>query len=240
MKTKLKNKVVVITGSNQGLGKELSQKLARLGARIALVARTEKLLNQVKLKITKDGGIAEYFVCDVTVQQQANKTVKEIVKTFGTIDVLVNGAGIWTTDEFEEERPELVEQAFKVNSIGPIYFTKAVLPIMKKKNRGHIFNVISKAGLDIPENKDWLTYTATKWAVTGYTKALKYALEGTKIKVTGFYPGGFESNIFETAGEKEAHNQPWMMRTSNVADAIVYALNTPDDLWINSIGMSNL
>lgn len=236
----LKNKVVIVTGASQGLGKELSQKLAKLGVKAALVARTEKLLKGVKGKINKSGGTAEYFVCDVTNQKQVSETVKRILKTFKTIDILVNGAGIWTTDEFEEKRPELIELSFKVNSIGPIYFTKAVLPIMKKKNKGHVFNVVSKAGLDLPENKDWPTYTATKWAMTGYTKALKYALEGTRIKVTGFYPGGFESNIFETLGEKDAHNQPWMMRTSDVADAIVYALNTPEDLFINSIGMSNI
>jgi len=236
----VKGKVVLVTGASQGLGRELSQKLARLGARVALVARTEKLLKEVKNSIKKAGGQAEYFVCDVTSQKQVNGAVKAVVKTFGTIDILFNGAGIWTTDEFEKEKPELVEQSFKVNSIAPIYFVKAVLPIMKKKNTGHIFNVVSKAGLDTPENKDWPTYSATKWAVTGYTRALKYALEGTKIKVTGFFLGGFESNIFETAGEKEAHNQPWMMRTSDVAEAIVYALNAPDDLWINSIGMSNI
>ena len=111
---------------------------------------------------------------------------------------------------------------------------------MKKVYYGHIFNVISKAGLDLPENKDWPTYTATKWAITGYTKALQHQLKGTKIKVTGFYPGGFESNIFETLGEKDAHNQPWMMRTSDVAKVIVYVLSRPDDLFINSIGMSNI
>ena len=180
----VKGKVVIVTGASQGLGKELSLKLAKLGAKVALVARTEKLLKEVKQAIAKEGGTTEYFVCDVAEQVQVNKTVKEIVKTFSTVDVLFNGAGIWTTDEFEENRPELVEQAFKVNSMGPIYFTKAVLPILKKKNSGHIFNVVSKAGLDLPENKDWLTYTATKWAVTGYTRALKYSLEGTKIKVT--------------------------------------------------------
>lgn len=236
----VKNKVIVVTGASQGLGKELSQKLGELGAKIALVARKKDLLKKVKTIIVKAGGTAEYFVCDVTSRNEVNKTVEQIVKTFGTIDILFNGAGIWTTNELEEKRPELVENAFKVNAIGPIYFTKAVLPIMKRKNSGHIFNVISKAGLDLPENKDWLTYTATKWAMTGYTRALKYALEGAKIKVTGFFPGGFESNIFETAGEKDAHNQPWMMRTGDVANAIIYALNAPDDLLINSIGISNI
>ena len=140
----------------------------------------------------------------------------------------------------KKKKPELVFNSISVNSLGPIYFTKSVLPLMKKSNSGHILNVISKAGLDLPENKDWPTYSASKWAITGYTRALQNQLLGTKVKVTAFYPGGFESNIFETAGEKDAHNQPWMMRTSDVADAIIYALNAPEDLLINSIGMSNI
>jgi len=236
----VKDKVVVITGASQGLGKELALQLGELGARLALVARTEKLLIELKSNLTKDGVDAEYYVCDVTNLQQVTKTTQDIIATFGRIDILVNGAGIWTTDEFEEKKPELIEQAFKVNSIGPIYFTKTVLPLLKKQNAGHLFFVISKAGLDIPENKDWPTYTATKWAVTGYSQALKDQLAGTKVKVSRLFPGGFESNIFETLGEKDAHNQPWMMRTSDVASAIVYTLNAPDDLWINTIGMSNI
>jgi len=236
----IKNKVVIITGASSGLGKELSFQLAKLGAKIALVSRSEQSLKEVKSKILEEGGIAEYFVCDVTDFAKVNSTTKSIQNHFGTIDILVNGAGIWTTDEFEEGRPELIEQAFKVNSIGPIYFTKSVLPIFNKNNSGHLFFVISKAGLDLPENKDWPTYTATKWAMTGYTQSLKGQLEGTKIKISRLFPGGFESNIFETLGEKDAHNQPWMMRTSDVAEAIVYTLNAPDDLWINTIGMSNI
>lgn len=236
----VKDKVVIVTGASQGLGRELSQQLAKLGAKIALVARKENLLKEVKLTIEKQGGIAKYFTCDVTSYQQVQETVKKISHEFGTIDILVNGAGIWTRDEFEDKNPELIEQAFKVNSMGPIYFTKAVLPILKKKNKGHLFYVISKAGLDLPENKDWPTYAATKWAITGYTQSLKGALEGTKIKVSRLFPGGFESNIFETLGEKDAHHQPWMMRTEDVANAIIYTLNAPEDLWINTVGLSNI
>ena len=235
----VKGKVIIVTGASQGLGKELSLQLSKLGAKLALISRNEALLKDIKSHISENGGESEYFVCDVSDLNQVQETIKKVTAKFGTIDVLVNGAGIWTTDEFEENRPELIEQAFKVNSIGPIYLTKTLLPIFKKQNSGHIFNVISKAGLDIPDNKDWPTYAATKWAMTGYTQALKYHLQDTKIKVTGFFPGAFESNIFETLGEKDAHNQPWMMRTADVASAIVFTLNAPEDLWINTIGMSN-
>lgn len=231
----LKNKIVVITGASQGLGKALSIKLADMGAKIAMVSRNEKLLNEVKKEINNNNGESEVFVCDITKIDQVKKTVDKILEKFGNIDILVNGAGIWTTDEFEEKNPELIEKAFEVNAIGHIYFIKTVLPFMKKLNKGHILNVISKAGLDLDENKDWATYSATKWAMTGYTKALKYGLAETKIKVSAIYPGAFESNIFETAGESEAHNQPWMMKTSEVVEAIVYALNQPESLSIDAI-----
>lgn len=237
----IKNKVILLTGASQGLGKELALQLSVKGAKLALIARTEKLLNEVK-ELTVKGGSAEteIFVCDITDRENVKNTVKVVIEKFGTIDILVNNAGIWTTEELEEEKPELIENSFKVNAIGHIYLLKEVLPIMKANNKGHILNVISKSGLDIPENKDWPTYAATKWAMTGYTKALAYSLAGTKIKVTAFYPGGFESNIFETAGERDAHNQPWMMRTCDVAEAIVDALNKPNDLLIRSIEMSNI
>jgi len=234
----LENKIIVITGASQGLGKALSIEIGKLGGKVIMIARTKKLLNEIKNNIIENGGEAEYFICDVTEFKQVKKTTEKIIEKFGNIDILVNGAGIWTSDEFEESNPELIEKAFKVNSIGPIYMTKSVLLGMKKNNSGHILNVISKAGLDIDENGDWPTYTATKWALTGYTKALRYQLKETKIKVSAIYPGGFESNIFETAGEEEAHNQPWMMKTSEVVETILYILNQPEELFIGSIELS--
>ena len=237
----LNNKTIIITGASQGLGKELSLQVAKLGAKVALVSRTKTDLEKVKSEIIKQGGNAEVFVCDVTNQQQVNETTSLIKNHFGTIDILVNGAGIWTTDELESSRPELIEQTFKVNSVGPIYFIKAVLPIFKQKNSGQIINVISVAGLDRPDNKDWPTYTASKWALTGYTKALVHLLADTKIKVGAFYPAGFESNIFENSGEKEeTHNQPWMMRTEDVARSIVFMLDAPEDFQIKSVEISNI
>src|SRR3989344_91237 len=115
----VKNKVVIVTGASQGLGKELSRQLSVLGAKIALVARTKTDLEKVRDNINKKGGTSEACVCDVTNQKQVLDTVEAITKHFGNIDVLGNGAGIWITDEIEEKRPELIEQSFKVNSMGP-------------------------------------------------------------------------------------------------------------------------
>lgn len=233
----MKNKVVVITGASQGLGKELSLGLAKPGNKMALVARGEERLKQIKDKINKNGGTAEYFVCDVTKVNQIKETIKKIINKFGKIDVLINGAGVFSLDELENEKPELTEEVLKVNSVGTINFIRLVLPYMEKADSGHIVNVISRAGLELEENKDWMTYTASKWAVTGYTKALQAKLTKTAIKVSGIYPGAFESNIFEKVGYKEAHNQDWMMKTSQVAGAIVWVLNQPDKIEVSSLSL---
>ena len=71
--------------------------------------------------------------------------------------------------------------------------------------------------------------------MTGFTNALQIELAETNIKVTGFFPGGFDSNIFENAEMTDAHDQPWMMKTEDVADIIVFALTRPDDMLMEKI-----
>lgn len=235
---KLKNKVVVITGSSQGLGESLSYKLAKEGASIALLARTESLLKKVKEKIVNDGGEAEYFMCDIRNLQQIKRAVKQIKDKFGKIDILVNNAGVWTDEELEKERPELRKNAFETNALGNINFTYELLPLLKKQGRGHILNVISTAG--VGDNALWKTYGATKWAMVGFSKALRCSLKDTKIKVTLFLPGGFDSNLYENAGRPNPHNQPWMMKTDDVADIIVFALTQPNDVQIEQIIVSKI
>lgn len=240
---KLKNKVIIITGSSQGLGECLAYKLAKEGAQIALLARTESLLRRVKGKIVKDGGRAEYFVCDIRDLKQVKQAVSEIKKRFTKVDILVNNAGVWTDEELEKKRPELRQNAFNTNALGHINFTYELLPILKRQKKAHIFNVISTAGAsDIPsgDNTLWKTYGASKWAMVGFSKDLRNSLRDTKIKVTQYFPGGFESNLYENAGRPNPHNQPWMMKTEDVADVIVFALTRPDDVHVEKIVVSKM
>lgn len=240
---KLKNKNVLIVGAGSGLGKCIAVKMAREGARVGLVARTEKELIAVKNIITKDNGIAEYFVCDIRNLQQIKSTVSMFIKKFGNIDFLINNAGIWTDEELEKNNPELRKKALETNTLGNINFTYEILPYFKKKNYGYIFNVISSAGAnDTPAGNNvlWKTYGASKWAMTGFTKALREELQGTKIKVTGFFPGGFESMLYEKAKRKDAHKQPWMMKTEDIADIVLFILTRPEDVMIERVVVSKI
>jgi len=235
---KLKDKVVVITGAGSGLGKEIAIKASQEGARVVLVSLSEEELRQVKQQILKEGRSVEYFVCDITDLKAIKKTVKNILAKFKVIDILVNNAGIWTDEELEKNNPDLRKKALEINTLGNINFTYEVLPHFKEKNKGYIFNVISTSGIgDIPAGNNvlWKTYGASKWALTGFTKALREELINTKIKVTGFHPGGFDSNLYEKAKRQNPHSQPWMMKTTDVADVVIFALTRPDDVLLERI-----
>jgi len=235
---KLKNKVIIITGAGSGLGKSLAIKVAKQGAVVALVGRDKKELEEVKNKILKNKGKAEYFVCDIRQFDEIKKTVKKIFNKFKKVDILVNNAGIWTDEELERKNPERRKLALETNVLGHINFTYEILPYFKKNNQGYIFNVISTSGVsDSPSGNNilWKTYGASKWAMRGFTNALIEDLKNTKIKVTGFYPGGFDSMLYEKAKRKNPHNQPWMMKTDDIADIIVFILTRPDDVMIESI-----
>lgn len=234
---KLIDKVIIITGASSGLGETLAYKITEVGAKVALVARSKEKLENVRKRIIKKGGIAEYFVCDITELKQVKKTTRKIIQKFRTIDILVNNAGIWTDENLEKDNPLLRKKALETNTLGNIQFTYEVLPILKKQKFGYIFNVISTAGTESSSSGNllWKTYGATKWAMTGFTKALIDELKNSKIKITSFYPGGFESSLYENAGRPNPHNQPWMMKTEDVADIIVFALTRPNDVLMEKI-----
>jgi NADP-dependent 3-hydroxy acid dehydrogenase YdfG len=233
----MKDKVVVITGASEGLGKKVAMKLAAEGAKVALVAHNESKLDEVRQAI---GENAHAYVCDVSVAEQVRQASGQILKDFGRIDILINNAGVWTDEELEKDDPGLRRKAFEVNTLGTIEFVKAFEPSFRAQNGGHILNVISTSGTNDTSSGDntrWQSYGATKWALAGFTRALKdsFAAEGVKTKVTGFYPGGFDSNLYENANRPNPHNQPWMMQTEDVADALIFCLTRPADMLVEKL-----
>ncbi len=233
----MKDKVVIITGASEGLGKTVASKLQEMGAKLALVS-----LDEEKLRLAADeiGQNTKIYPCDITEPEQIKSVVKKILSDFGQIDVLVNNAGVWTDEEIEKSRPEQRRKVIETNALGNIEFTKSVEPIMLEQKNGHILNVISTSGNSDTSSGDntlWQTYGASKWAMSGFTRALKDSLDGTGIKVTGFYPGGFESNLYENANRssKDSHNQPWMMKTEDVADTLIFCLTRPEDALIEKL-----
>jgi short-subunit dehydrogenase len=123
----------------------------------------------------------------------------------------------------------------EINTLGPIQVTEEILPLFRKNNKGWIFNVISSAAhveSDVAFSK---AYAASKWGLEGYAKALRDDLKNTKIYVSDFLPGGFDSMLYEKAKRNNPHNQPWMMKTDDVADIAVFMLTRPENMLIKQI-----
>ncbi len=231
----MKDKIIVITGASEGLGKAVATKLIADGAKVALVAHNEDKLSQVAQDL---GEGAHPYVCDVSSADQIRQAVKKILDDLGRVDILINNAGIWTDEELEKDDPNRRRKAFEVNTLGTIEFVKALEPMLREQNSGHILNVISTGGTNDTSSGDntlWQSYGATKWALAGFTRALKDSLGDTKIKVTGFYPGGFDSNLYENASRPDPHGQPWMMQTDDVADALIFCLTRPADVLVEKL-----
>lgn len=231
----MQDKVIIITGASEGLGKAVASRLVGEGATIALVAKNEAMLTRAAQTL---GAQAHPYVCDVTSPEQIANTVQRILGDFGRVDILINNAGVWTDEELEKNDPSRRRQAIEVNTLGTIEFTKAVEPILRIQNSGHVLNVISTSGTNdtnAGDNTLWQTYGASKWALAGFTRAFKDSLVGTNIKVTGFYPGGFDSNLYENASRPDPHNQSWMMQIDDVADALLFCLTRPADVLIEKL-----
>ena len=231
----MKDKIIVITGASEGLGKATAAKLIAEGSTVALIAHDENKLHAVAQEL---GSNAHPYVCDVSQPNQIQQTVQQVLDDFGRVDILINNAGIWTDEELEKDDPSRRRKAFEVNTLGTIEFTKALEPTFRRQNSGHVLNVISTSGTNdtsAGDNTLWQSYGATKWALAGFTRAFKDSLEGTNVKVTGFYPAGFDSNLYENASLPDPHDQPWMMKTEDVADALIFCLTHPSDMLIEKL-----
>lgn len=228
----LADKVILITGASTGLGKALALRLAKEKTKLVLHARTASKLQEVTTKIKEEGGVCSCFTCDVTDIQQMKHAVSYVLEAYGRIDILVNNAGIWHEGSTESHPKDKILEMLKVNCAGVMFMTQEVLPIMKKQNEGQIFNIVSVAGVEPAAN--WGIYTATKYAVRGFTESLKLELSGSGIKVLGFFPGGMNTDLFDASGFPKGE-APWMMNKDDIAEIITFILKQPADIAIDHV-----
>lgn len=225
-------KTIVITGGSEGLGKEIAKCLSNENTVIILSNNKDKLIiaaNELK---------CNYYLCDITKYEMIENVVKDIVKKFGSIDVLINNAGVWLAGDITENTKELINNCIDVNIKGPIYMTKAVLPYMYKNNNGMIINVCSQSSFDTDDFAS--VYTTSKWAMRGFTRSIQKDLgkSKTNIKVTGFYPGFIQTNIFKNAGND--YDTSTGLETEKVAKAIKFIIECDDDVLIPELGIKDI
>jgi short-subunit dehydrogenase len=195
-------RLAVITGGSSGIGAATAQALARRGARVALLARTQADLENVADDIRRAGGQACAYPVDLGDAEAAEQTARGITAEMGLPDILINSAGAGRWLFAEETTPAEARQMMAAPYFAAFFITRAFLPEMLKRNSGVIVTINSPAAR-IP----WpgaTAYVAARWALYGFTEALRADLSGTGLRVTSVVLGKVNSPYFiHNAGVEE-------------------------------------
>lgn len=187
-------KSIIITGAGSGLGKELALRYGRLGYHLLLIGRTLEKLKVVEEQILTENGHADSFAVDISSPSEIQAFISHAGKQY-TLYGLINNAGIGHFGPFEQMPLSEIEEMLRINVLGTMYLSQAILPYLAEKNEGLIMNIISTAGLRGKINESG--YAASKFAVRGFTESLQieYALTGINIKAV--YMGGMDTPFWD-------------------------------------------
>jgi len=194
---KLSGKVAIVTGAASGMGKAIAELFAQEGAKVVASDLNAEGVQAVVQGIEAKGGTAIAVAANVAKEEDVQNLVDTAVSTYGTVDILINNAGIM--DNFvpaAEITDELWERVFAVNTTGPMRTTRRVLPIFMEKRSGAIVNIASIGGLQ--GSRAGATYTASKHAVIGFTKNVGFQYAEYGIRCNAIAPGGVNTNIGTT------------------------------------------
>jgi short-subunit dehydrogenase len=195
-------KKIVVTGASKGIGKAIALYFGAQGFDVAICARDAKKLEAVAAELRATGALVISSVCDVTNQQQILQFAAEVEKQWGCIDVLVNNAGQYLPGRVIDEPQGHLEQLIETNLYSAYYFSRAFVGKMMAQKSGHIFNISSIAGLQAYPNGG--SYSISKFAMTGLSKALREELKNEGVKVTNVAPGATYTDSWAGANLPES------------------------------------
>jgi short-subunit dehydrogenase len=219
-----KDSVAVVTGAASGIGRALSIELARLGAAVAIADVNESALTETARLAEKHGVKVSAHLVDVSDKKQMEDFAKDVLDQHGRATHLINNAGVAMLGNVEELSIEDIEWLMGINFWGVVYGIKFFLPTLKQQNQAHIVNISSVFGLISPAGQS--AYSASKFAVRGFSEALTHELEGTNVFVSTVHPGGIKTNIARTARVGKAANPKQLELAANMFDKV--AITPPE------------
>ena len=222
----MKNKVVIITGASSGIGKSLAVVFAKAGANVVVAARNMEKLIQLKEEL-KDFNVLP-IQTDVSKEADCKRLIDETIRHYGTIDILINNAGISMRAIFEEVDLNVIRQLMDINFWGTVYCTKFAFPYILK-NKGSVVGVSSIAGYKgLPARTG---YSSSKFAMQGFLETLRIENLKKGLHVLIACPGFTASNIRNTALSKNGTmqgesplNEDKLMTSEEVAEQILKAI----------------
>jgi NAD(P)-dependent dehydrogenase (short-subunit alcohol dehydrogenase family) len=199
----LVEKLVVITGGSRGLGLALAREFSRKGAKLALLARDREELERAAADLRNSGGEVTTWTCDVQRDQDVEETISAIGRKYGRIDILVNNAGIMLVAPLDLMVKEDFEEAMNVHFWAAYRVTMAALPFLKQSRPSRIVNISSIGGrVAIPH---MAPYCASKFAVAGFSDAIRSELASSGVSVTSVSPGLMRTGSHINAEFKGSH-----------------------------------
>jgi len=236
----IKDKVVIVTGASSGIGLATALAFSKAGAKVAIGARRIDRLEKLQNEILQNDGQVILQKLDVTQKLDCDSFVDAVIKKWGTIDVLVNNAGLMPLSFIKKLKIDEWDRMIDVNIKGVLYCTASVLPKMLEKKSGHIVNISSVAGrIVFPAGS---VYCATKHAVTAFSEGLRQELSPRyNIRVTIIEPGVVATDLTNTITDESlqgfVENSKKMdaLKAEDIASAILFAVNAPNHMNVNEV-----
>src|SRR6266481_8325522 len=218
----LRDKVVVITGGSRGLGLVLARCVCARGGNVALIARDPEELARAKTDLAPRGGKTLTIQCDLLDSGQIQSAVRQIIDRFSKIDILINNAGIIEVGPLEHMRPEDFDRAMRLHFWAPFELISQIVPEMRIWGGGRIVNISSIGGkVAVPH---MVPYSASKFALTGFSDALRAELARDNIYVTTVAPGMMRTGSHVNAKFKGRHDMEFAWFAAS-AGAPVISMN---------------
>lgn len=223
-KRNLTGRRAIVTGASSGIGCELAIEIARRGANVVLFARRADRLAETEAAIAKLGRRAVCVVGDVTDQDARRRALEAAKRELGGLDILINNAGIAAHGRFAESNPDRVRPIFEVNFFAPVEFIREALPLLREGREPLIVNIGSILGERAAPHKS--EYSASKFALHGFSEALRPELKRDGIDVLVVAPGPTASEHFDKLLEDKGlpWKEPRRMPADEAARQIVCAI----------------
>ena len=220
MKFNLKNKIAIVTGASQGIGKIIAFELAKSGAHVVCISRNKKEIESTVDEITQNNGKASSFPCDVSASDAFMKIILEIIEKNDKIDILVNNAGITRDSILVRMSNEDWDDVINTNLKGAFSCTKAVMRYMMKNKFGRIINITSIVGLT--GNAGQANYAASKAGLIGMTKSIAKEVASRGITANCIAPGWIETSMTDILNEE--------VKNKLLSQIPVGKIGSPDDI----------
>jgi NAD(P)-dependent dehydrogenase (short-subunit alcohol dehydrogenase family) len=228
----LQNKVVLITGAGRGIGRAAAHRFAKEGAKLALASRTKHELDALAKELFEQYDSDTLVMpCDVTKHHEVKALVDKTVETFGRIDILLNSAGVGHLKPVTELAVEEFDAMIDINLKGTFYASKFASEVMVKQKSGHIINlpgILGKAVMRMSSG-----YSASKYGVTGLTKAMTQDLIRDGVKLSLLHFGGVDSPFWDKITMRVQRDK--MLTIDQAADIVLLTATQPAGLVLGEI-----